>query len=252
MADCHTLNPFIFQPIFSLTIHFARDYWRQLASETELPLKLIIMKSRIFLLVTLIVALGVVSTRADKTPATLPVALKGVTLAEIPAKAASLIAAAPLATRESTATEIITGAVKTYPAIASAIVGTVCTKCPEVAAAVTKAAIAVQPKQAEVIAKAAAAAAPKHTAEITAALLALSKTTPSLQPSLAPVISSLQGGTAVQVASATVTDPTTTTPPTGSRLRGPVVSGPYVPLSGTPTNSPPGTPVPPTGDYARP
>jgi hypothetical protein len=212
------------------------------------------MKSCILLLATLVVALGAAPVRAEKSSATLPVALMGVSLAEIPAKAATVIAAAPLETRASTATEIITGAVKSYPAIASAIVGTVCTKCPEVAAVVAQAAVAAQPKQAEVIAKAAAAGAPNYTAAITEALVALSKSTPSLQASIAPVISSLQNATATPVAVASAADTTTptVTVPTSTRLRGPVVSGPYVPLSGTPTNTPPGTPVPPTGDYARP
>jgi len=200
------------------------------------------------LVVTLV---GSAVVAAEDRPTTLPAALKGVTLAEMPAQAAALVAAAQPDVREATATEVVSGAVKAYPAIASAIVGAVCTKCPEVAAAVAKAAITVQPKQAQLLARAAAAAAPAYTADIRNALAALSESNPALKSTLVPVIASLQSA-APQVASVGSTS-LPEAPTTGGRVRGPIVSGPYVPLSGTPTNTPPGTPVPPPGnDYARP
>lgn len=213
------------------------------------------MKMIRLLSLALVVTLGSsVFGHAEKNTASLPAALKGVALAEIPAQAAALIAAAKPATREATATDVVSGTVKAYPAIASAIVGAVCTQFPELAAAVAKAAVSVQPKQAQLIARAAAAAAPAFTADIKSALVALGEATPALKASLTPVIASLQSPAPLIASAASVT-PTPSLPEapvTVGRGRGPIVSGPYVPLSGTPTNTPPGTPVPPTGDYARP
>lgn len=214
------------------------------------------MKTPSLLSLALMIGLGLVPPAlAEKSPATLPAALKGVALAEIPDQAAALIFAAKPASRETTATEVVSGAVKTYPAIASAIVGAVCTKCPQVAAVVAKAAIKVQPQQAQLLANAAAAAAPNHKADIAKALAALGESVPTLKASLSPVIASLQSA-APQLANATATTAAANAEPPAAgsgRIRGPIVSGPYVPLSGTPTNSPPGTSVPPPGnDYARP
>lgn len=203
-------------------------------------------------LLKLFLALALVSPAVvhAETSTPLPTSLKGVAVAEIPAQAAAQIAAVKPEEREATAIALVTSAVKAHPTIASAIVGAVCTKCPEVAAAVSKAAISVQPKQAQIIVRAATAAAPDYAADITKALVALSEATPSLKPELTPLIASLQAAP-TQVASTTPL-PTETTTPTRP-ARGPIVSGPYIPLSGTPTNSAPGTPVPPGGrDYARP
>lgn len=193
---------------------------------------------------------GSLFAQAEKT-STLPAALQGIAIAEVPAEAATLIAAAKPDQREMVATEVVSGTVKTYPAIATAIVGAVCTKCPDLAAVVTKAAVSVQPKQAQLIVKAATAVAPKYTAEIESALVALSESDPTLKSTLRPLIASFQSPQLASVAGVTASDGTTE-PAISGRLRGPVISGPYVPLSGTPTNTPPTTPVPPGGDYARP
>jgi hypothetical protein len=197
-------------------------------------------------------ALGATVVYAEKAPPALPTALQGMTLGEIPAQTAALIAAATPEKRNAAVTELVTGAVKSYPAITTAIVGAVCSKCPEVASLVTKTAVSLQPKQAQLIAKAATAAAPKQTAAITETLAALAEANPSLKPSLHSVLTSLQTAS-LSVASTTPTSATEATTPTPGRVRGPIVSGPYIPLSGTPTNTPPGNPVPPPGnDYARP
>ena len=214
------------------------------------------MKLKLIPFVSLLVAAvfsGTTFAHAEKNSTALPAALKGVAIAEIPAQVADLIAAAKPAERETTAIQMVTATVKAYPTVASAIVGAVCTKCPDLAAAVTKAATSVQPKQAKLLAQAAAAAAPEQVKDILAALTALSETTPSLKTSLLPAVASLEALTGTTKTAASTQLASTTTEPAGTtRVRGPVISGPYIPLSGTPTNATPGTPVPPGGDYSRP
>lgn len=210
------------------------------------------MKLNHLLRSTLVLALAsTVLVRAENAP-TLPTALKGVALGEIPAQAATLIATAAPEQRSAKASEVVSGAVKTYPAIASAIVGAVCTKCPDLSATVAQAAAKIQPKQAQLIVQAAVAAAPKYKAEISKAMVALSESSPALKASLAGAITSLQSPQVTTASSATAAPTLPETAPGIGRTRGPIVSGPYIPLSGTPTNAPPGTPVPPSGDYARP
>jgi len=192
---------------------------------------------------------------AENSPAPLPAAnFKGVVIAEIPSQAATLIAAAKPAEREATASAVVTSAIKAHPTIASAVVGAVCTKCPDLAGVVAKTAISVQPRQAGIIARAAAAAAPSQTAAISKALASLRESVPTLKTTLDPVIASLEMASG-QIANASPATEAVVpiVPPGSGNVRGPIVSGPYIPLSGTPTNAPPGSPVPTGGrDYARP
>ncbi len=205
-------------------------------------------------------------------------ALKSVPTAEVPARAATLVAQTPATDQPGVTVEAVRFAVKAHPTIAPAIVGSVAKQCPAVAATAAATAAKLQPKQIKLIARAAAVAAPAHAGEIVTALCqalpgdyreialtvalavpsatdeilaGLSAGLPTIKAALNSVIASYQGATPSVAA---VLDRVAPTPGvTGSGVRGPTIGPPFIALSGTPTNAPPGTNVPPGGrDYFRP
>ena len=221
------------------------------------------------------------SFAADKNTEAVRAALKPVPTAEVPARAAQLVGQASAEDRDLLTTEVVAVAVKAHPTIAPAIVGTIATQYPAQAVSAAASAARLQPKQAKAIAQAAAAAAPAHAGGIVKALCkivpgayrevasvvalivpgatdeilaGLSEGLPAIKPALDTVIASYSG----QVPSVgAVLDRVTTTPPVATGpdgVRGPTIGPPFIALSGTPTNTPPGGgTVPPGGrDYARP
>lgn len=223
---------------------------------------------------------GIGVASAETKTETIRTSIKQSPTAEVPARAADLVAQSPTANRDQITTEVVRFAVKAHPTIACAIVGSIAKKTP--AAAITAAATAAKlhPKQVTQIAQAAAAAAPAQAGGIVKALCkvvpgayrdvaltvafvvpgateeilaGLSEGLPTLKAGLDSAIASYQGKELPSVAA--VLD--RTSDPDGfvsaSFVRGPTIGPPFIALSGTPTNAPPGTAVPPGGrDYAKP
>jgi hypothetical protein len=90
--------------------------------------------------------------------------------AELPAKAADLVAQAKSRDRQATTISVVKSAVAINPAAAPYIVGAIARAVPDVAPVAAGAAAAEQPKQASAIAKAAAAAAPSKAGKIVVAV----------------------------------------------------------------------------------
>lgn len=222
---------------------------------------------------------SIAAASAETKTETVRSALKQVPTAEVPARAADLVAQARTADRDSVTAEVVRMAVKAHPTIAPAIVGSIAKKTPAAATTAAATAARLQPKQVTQIAHAAAAAAPAHAGGIvkalckvvpgayrdvalTVALVApgateeilagLSEGLPALKAGLDAAIASYQGQLLPSVAA--VLDRTPDTADfASSSVRGPTIGAPFIVLSGTPTNTPPGTTVPPGGrDYARP
>jgi hypothetical protein len=211
--------------------------------------------------------------------------LAAVPAAEMPAKAADVVAQAKTPEREATTIAVVQAAVGINPAAAPAIVGAIAHAVPEMAPLAASTATAQQPAQARAIAKAAAASAPAQAAAIVAAVCkiapkdyqgvasavaqvapnankdivnAVAAALPNLKPSIDKVLSGYHGNvvsvndTLVQAA-ATPSSTTVSTLPTTTSLvrpmgvRGPSTGPPYLPLSGTATNVTSGSsgPVPP-------
>lgn len=227
----------------------------------------------------------------EVSSATLKKALGSVPVAELPAKAVQLVSQAKLSDRQATTVETVKTAVNLRPAAAPAIVGAIARAVPEMAALAAGVAASEQPKQTEAIARAATGAAPSRVTEIVASLCravpnqyrnvavaaaqilpgagreilaGVSTGLPGLRPSIENALAK-QTGTAPsltevldQAANSSdgkLTTAATTPVAAPSFSRGPTISGPYIPLSNTPTNVTTGTSgdVPPGGrDYARP
>jgi hypothetical protein len=98
-------------------------------------------------------------------------ALAGSTVLELPAKAADLVAQAPIADRQRVAVEVIKAAVGLNPSAAIAVVSTVVRENPATAPGVTLTAMTLQHERMNQIIKAAVAAAPSEASDIVAALL---------------------------------------------------------------------------------
>jgi hypothetical protein len=96
--------------------------------------------------------------------------LKSVPLAELPGKAADLVAAADSKTQTQTTVDVVKAAIGLNPAAATAIVGSIATTTPKMAATAAATAAGLLPKQAADIAQAAAAAAPKQAGKIVEAV----------------------------------------------------------------------------------
>jgi hypothetical protein len=205
--------------------------------------------------------------------------LAAVPAAELPAKAADLIARSRSRERQATTVSVVKSAVAMNPASAPAIVGAIARAVPDMASVAAGAAAAEQPKQAAAIAKAAAAAAPSKTARIVAAVCravpneyrniavavaqvvpdagkqivnGVAAALPGLQPAIERTLAGYGGNVvsvpdtldqASRVFAASVTPGTTpSTTPLGLNpmARGPGVGPPYHPLTVTPTNVTPG------------
>ncbi len=96
--------------------------------------------------------------------------LVAVPAAELPAKAADLVAQAKSDDRQATTTNVVKAAVGINPAAAPAIVGAIARALPDMAAVAAGVAAAEQPRQASAIARAAAAAAPAQAGEVVTAV----------------------------------------------------------------------------------
>lgn len=214
--------------------------------------------------------------------------LKSVPPAEMPAKAAQIVASAKDSARTDVTIGVVTAALEVSPTAAPAVVGAIAGKCKDVAATAAGTAASLQPKQAAAIARAAAAAAPSKTRQIVLAVCkaapaesrnvaievakvvpsaardvveAFGDIIPSLKPAIHQVLAKYNGKVpsvvtvideAVQLANS---EPAATTASATAASRGPRVGPPYWPLPRVPTNVPPpfGGEVPPGGrNYARP
>jgi hypothetical protein len=96
--------------------------------------------------------------------------LKSVPLAELPAKAADLVAAANPKTQTQTTIDVVKSAIGLNPAAVTAIVGSIAITTPQMAAVAAATAAGLLPKQVAEIAQAAAAAAPKQAGKIVEAV----------------------------------------------------------------------------------
>jgi len=214
--------------------------------------------------------------------------LSKVPAAEMPAKAADIVAQAEAGSRDAIAVDVVKASLKKNPTMATAVVGAICRTSPETAPTVAATAAGIQPKQAKLIAQAAAAAAPAKAGEIVKAvckvvpaayreivlavaevapkaakeiLAGLSEALPALKGPIDEAIAFYKGQTlavapvidriAPSAAPLASVGPKVAAP---APLRGPTIGGPYVPYSGTATNVPPnGGNVPPGGrNYAAP
>jgi hypothetical protein len=176
--------------------------------------------------------LGAFGVAAKETPKQNPFTqtLSPVPAAEIPAKAAELVAQAKPAERQPTTIAVVQAAVGKYPSAAPLIVGAIAKAVPAMAATAAATAVGLQPTMVNAIAKAAASAAPTKVNEVDVAVQRQLSVTLAGQPQPA-------------------------TPPAGGPVLGPSRQPPYVPLTGTPGSSTPGTggTLPPHGrDYAQP
>jgi len=108
---------------------------------------------------------------AAETPASPSLSiLKTAPLAELPGKAAELVAAANPKNQIQVTRDVVRSAIGLNPAAASAIVGSVAVGTPAMAAVAAATAAGLLPKQAAALAQAAAAAAPKQAGEIVEAV----------------------------------------------------------------------------------
>ncbi|HTL59965.1 MAG TPA: MraY family glycosyltransferase [Candidatus Limnocylindrales bacterium] len=96
--------------------------------------------------------------------------LSGVTRIELPAKAASLVLAAPEADRRNTTTNVVRAAYNLSPAIVPSVVGTISSIVPAVAETAAATAAEQEPKRAALFAKVAASAAPARATHIVRAV----------------------------------------------------------------------------------
>ena len=131
-------------------------------------------KNILLLAVGTLLLLGLSSHAANLTPSPSLSLLKSVPQAELPGKAATLVAAADLKSQVQTAVDVIKSGIGLNPAAASAIVGAISARTPEVAAVAAATAASLLPKQAAALAKIAAAAAPKFAGKIVEAVCAVS------------------------------------------------------------------------------
>ncbi len=212
---------------------------------------------------------------------------------EMAAKAAELVKSASKKERESTTIGVIKAALSLRPGLAVAVVGAIAHEAPDMAGLATATAITELPKQSAAITRAAVAAAPSKAGSVVVAacravpiqyrdiavaaaqaapgsgteiLEAVESAIPSLKPAIQRVLAGYNGGApsvAVvlsQASASSTTTTTTTASPSAPAVyspmaRGPAIGPPYIPLSGTPTNTVPGNfgEVPPGGrNYAAP
>lgn len=199
--------------------------------------------------------------------------LAAVPVAELPAKAADLVAQSKPRARQATTIKVVKAAVAINPAAAPAIVGAIARAVPDMASVAAGTAATEQPKQASAIAKAAAAAAPDKAGAIVTAVCravpnayqaiavavaevvpgageeivkAVAAALPQLKPSIEKALASYGGyvasvaetlSQAARIASAsTDTTPVSGQHGDGSFARGPAVGPPYIPLTKTPTS----------------
>lgn len=208
-------------------------------------------------------------------------ALKGVPVAEMPAKAAKLVRQARAQELQTTTIGVVKAAVDANPVSAPLTVGAISKAMPDVAPLAAGTAAALQPKQAGTIARAAAAAAPLQAGKIVQAVcrevpseyrtvaIAVAEVVPSAardvlagvaaaNPALQRAIEqrmNVQGATVVGVLDQAAASLGTTAVASSAGPRPPSSGGPFIPLTGTVTNATTSTTStqPPGGrDYSAP
>jgi hypothetical protein len=229
----------------------------------------------------LALSFGVASAADKALVQTFSKSFEKVAAAELPAQAADAIAKADAKQHEATTEAVVTAAVGLNPASTPAIVGAIARVNPDMAALAARIAARLQPKQAGAIARSAAAAAPEQAGKIVelvcrevpgayreiasvAAQVApkannqildgVAAAIPVLRSSIAQAQTIAGANGSVDAVLNAATQVSATGGTTTSIARGPTIGGPYVPITTTPTNAPPGGgTVPPGGrDYARP
>jgi len=178
--------------------------------------------------------------------------LAAVPTAELPAKAADLVAQAKSRDRQTVAVNVVKSAVGINPAAAPYIVGAVARALRDVAPLAAGTAATEQPKQASAIAKAAAAAAPSKAGKI---VVAVCRAVPGeYRGVVATVFETVPGSGDDIVKAVTAALPeleasveqilaaygrkvASTPGPLTNRVRGATAGAPYFPLTATPTNA---------------
>lgn len=231
-----------------------------------------------------VLALTLIS-RAGDTPTANPflAVLSTITQAELPAKAADLVAQADAKHQQQTTIDVVKAAVGLNPAAAAVIVGSIAQTTPAMAAIAAGTAAGLVPNQAATIARAAAAAAPQQAGKIVEAicrvlpaayaevaeavadvvpgagkeiLAGVSAAIPALKGPIDKVLLAGNGGVASVYA--VLTQVESMQPSVSSGVSGvgvqpmlvaPVIKPPFVPPPANPVNLNPGsgTPVPPGG-----
>jgi len=211
---------------------------------------------KVFALSIALAVVGGVALASDESSVTIKNELSKVKTAELPAKAAALVSEAAPKDRDAVAASVVRTAVKSKPAVTLAVVGAVSQKSPETAPVVAATAAELQPKRASQIAQAAASAAPQKAAEV---VKAVARVLPKAHREVASAVAKIVPESSVEILAAVPSAETTTpnqpeAPTAGHNNRAPTIGGPFVPLSSTPGNVPPGGGVVPSGgrDYARP
>lgn len=238
--------------------------------------------NKIFLTAALAVVMAMGANAGDKPAASAALGvLSTVTSAELPAKAAELVAKADAKTLKQTTIEVVKAAVGLNPASAPAIVGSIAQTSPAMAPTAAATAAALVPNQVLLIAKAAAAAAPTKAGAIVEAicrvlpsdyqivasavadvvpgsgreiLAGVAAALPQLNSAINQVLASYQGNipsvssvlaqvgqTEGAAGLASVPVSSSPSPGTPPTVRGPTVGPPPVPPSGTPTVITPGS-----------
>jgi|GEM_PF-2621537 len=141
------------------------------------------------------------ATAADSASNSSLNALKSVPLAELPAKAASLVVAADEKTQAKTVQEVVKAAIGLNPAAVLAIVGSIATESPASAATAAATAAELLPKQAVQIAQTAAAAAPKQVGKIVEAVC---RVVPKDYKAVAIAVASVVAGSSKEILAAVI------------------------------------------------
>ena len=118
----------------------------------------------------LVLGCGVTIAKDEARVIALKETLSKVPAAEVPAKAADIVAQAEASSRDAIAVDVVKASLKKNPTMATAVVGAICRTSPETAPTVAATAAGLQPKQVKLIAQAAAAAAPAKAGAIVKAI----------------------------------------------------------------------------------
>ena len=220
------------------------------------------VKCKMFLTVVALAAAVNVNAAENSTASPALSVLSAVGSAELPAKAADLVAQADAKNLKSTTIDVVKAAVGLNPAAAPAIVGSIAHVSPDMAATAAATAVTLVPSQVLVVAKAAAAAAPTKAGAIVEALCrvlpadyqivaeavadvvpgagreiltAIATAVPALKDSINQTLASSQGN--ILSVSSVLTQIAQTSGSTGTPAmpQGPSVGAPPTTPSGTPT-----------------
>ena len=137
------------------------------------------------------------AANAAETPASASLSiLKSVPSAELPGRAAALIAAADAKSQIQTTVDVVKAAIGLNPAAALSIVGSIAASTPDMAAVAAAVAASLLPQEAEILAQAAAAAAPKQAGKI---VEAVSRVVPLSYQAIAKAVNEAVPGAAKEI-----------------------------------------------------